>query len=464
MVLFQREREGKVKAMSKPTANKQHLLLVDDDQRMRELLTDVFTGKGYQVTAIADGREALLHLETSAFDTVITDLMMPKVSGAEVLAAAQRRDAQLPVIIITGYGTVDSAIAAMKIGAHDYIQKPFDPEELALIVKRALAHYQLVKQNRDLTASITLLQGTGLIGSSPAIQGVKEMIARLAPLAVSLLISGETGTGKELVARLIHQNSGRATNNFIAINCGALSETLLESELFGHERGSFTGAVEQKKGLLEAAHGGTLFLDEINSMPLSLQVKLLRVLQDGTFLRVGGTKEITTNLRVISASNTDLKALIGKGGFRDDLYYRLNVMEIDLPPLRDRREDIAELAYHFLNRYSRKYDKAIQEISPQALRMLSEAPWPGNVRELENVMSRAVIMEPGAAISTAALPPALGAASMPPAAANLMTLEEMERYMINKALAATNGNRALAAQTLGIDASTLWRKAKRYNL
>ncbi|OGR02676.1 MAG: hypothetical protein A2520_10015 [Deltaproteobacteria bacterium RIFOXYD12_FULL_53_23] len=450
--------------MTQPTPNKQHLLLVDDDQRMRELLTDVFTGKGYQVTATADGREALLHLETVAFDTVITDLMMPQVSGTEVLEAAQRRDAQLPVIIITGYGTVDSAIAAMKIGAHDYIQKPFDPEELALIVKRALAHYQLVKQNRDLTARVTLLQGTGLIGSSAAIQGIKEMIVRLAPLAVSLLICGETGTGKELVARLIQQNSDRAASNFLAINCGALSESLLESELFGYERGAFTGAVEQKKGLLEVAHGGTLFLDEINSMPLSLQVKLLRVLQDGTFLRVGGTKEITTDLRVVSASNTDLKGLVSKGLFRDDLYYRINGMEIDLPPLRDRREDIAELAYHFLNRYSHKYDKAIHEIAPQALRMLSDAPWPGNVRELENVMSRAVIMEPGAAITTTALPPSLGAASLPPAAANLMTLEEMERYMINKALAATNGNRALAAQTLGIDASTLWRKTKRYDL
>lgn len=450
--------------MTSPISNKQHLLLVDDDQRMRELLTDVFTGKGYQVTATADGREALLHLETVAFDTVITDLMMPQVSGTEVLEAVQRRDAQLPVIIITGYGTVDSAIAAMKIGAHDYIQKPFDPEELTLIVKRALAHYQLVKQNRDLTAKVTLLQDSELIGSSAAIQGVREMIARLAPLAVSLLLSGETGTGKELVARLAHRHSGRAARNFLAINCGALSENLLESELFGHERGAFTGAVEQKKGLLETANGGTLFLDEINSMPLSLQVKLLRVLQDGTFLRVGGTKEVTTDLRVISASNTDLKRLIGKGLFRDDLYYRINGMEIDLPPLRDRREDIAELAYHFLNRYSRKYDKAIHEIAPQALRILSNAPWPGNVRELENVMSRAVIMEPGVVITTTALPPSLGTASLPPAAANLMTLEEMERYMINKALAATNGNRALAAQTLGIDASTLWRKTKRYDL
>jgi DNA-binding NtrC family response regulator len=450
--------------MTQPTPNKQHLLLVDDDQRMRELLADVFTGKGYQVTAIADGREALLHLETVAFDTVITDLMMPQVSGTEVLEAAQRRDAQLPVIIITGYGTVDSAIAAMKIGAHDYIQKPFDPEELALIVKRALAHYQLVKQNRDLTARVTILQGSELIGSSAAIQGVKEMIVRLAPLAVSLLICGETGTGKELAARLIHKHSDRAAHNFLAINCGALSENLLESELFGYERGAFTGAVEQKKGLLEAAQGGTLFLDEINSMPLSLQVKLLRVLQDGKFLRVGGTKEISVDLRVISASNIDLKELISKGLFRDDLYYRINGMEIDLPPLRDRREDIAELAYHFLNRYSRKYDKAIGEIAPQALRMLSDATWPGNVRELENVMSRAVIMEPGTAITTTALPSSLGATSLPPAAANLMTLEEMERYMINKALAATNGNRALAAQTLGIDASTLWRKTKRYDL
>jgi len=450
--------------MTTLTPDKQRLLLVDDDQRMRELLTDVFTAKGYQVTASADGREALLHLEASAFDTVITDLMMPNVSGTEVLAAALRRDAQLPVIVITGYGTVDSAIAAMKIGAHDYIQKPFDPEELALIVERALGHYQLVKQNRDLTARVSLLQGAEMIGSSPAIQGVKEMIARLAPLTVPILIQGETGTGKELVARLIHKNSNRAAGQFLAINCGALSEPLLESELFGHERGAFTGAVEQKKGLLEAADLGTLFLDEINSMPLSLQVKLLRVLQDGTFLRVGGTREIHSDLRVISASNADLKALIGKGGFRDDLYYRLNGMEIDLPPLRARPEDIAELAYHFLHRYATKYDKAIHDIAPPALKMLSEAPWPGNVRELENVVGRAVIMEPSATITVAALPAALGAASPPPIVANLMTLEEMERFMINKALAATNGNRAEAAKALGIDVSTLWRKSKRYGL
>lgn len=450
--------------MTTPFPDKLRLLMVDDDQRMRELLTDVFTGKGYQVTATADGREALLHLESNAFDTVITDLMMPNVDGTEVLAAALRRDAQLPVIVITGYGTVDSAIAAMKIGAHDYIQKPFDPEELALIVERALNHYQLVKQNRDLTARVSILQDSEMIGSSPAIQGVKAMIARLAPLTVPLLIQGETGTGKELVARLIHKNSGRAAHSFLAINCGALSETLLESELFGHERGAFTGAVEQKKGLLEAADGGTLFLDEINSMPLSLQVKLLRVLQDGTFLRVGGTKEIYADLRAISASNTDLKGLIAKGGFRDDLYYRLNGMEIDLPSLRERREDIAELAYHFLNRYAKKYDKAICDIAPSVLRMLIEAPWSGNVRELENVMSRAVIMEPGTTITTRALPPSLGASSPPLAAASLMTLEEMERYMINKALSATNGNRALAAQALGIDVSTLWRKTKRYDL
>ena len=439
------------------------LLIIDDDLRQRELLQEVFTSLGYGVTVCEDGREGLLMAQSEDFDTIVTDLKMPHIGGEEILKNVLRRDPDLPVIVITGYGSIESAIEAMKAGAHDYIQKPFDPEELVFAVKKAVEHFALIKKNRELTEQLATIRSDELIGSSKAMREVKALIDRVAPLDVTVLISGETGTGKELVARLIHRASRRADAGFLAVNCGGLSEGLLDSELFGHEKGAFTGAVQQKKGLLEAADGGTLFLDEINSMPPALQIKMLRVLQEGNFLRVGATRETSCDIRIVSAANADLKTGVKEGRFREDLYYRLHVMNIHIPPLRERQEDIAELSYHFLAKYSGRYDKEIKAITDRALALLCRAPWPGNVRELENVVSRAVIMESGNSLSEAALPEEIKKAGQAPGGTDLplMRLDEMERFMIRKALLATDNNKARAALLLGIDASTLWRKMKR---
>ena len=442
------------------------LLIVDDDLRQRELLVEVFQAQGYEVTPCSNGQDALLHLETEKFDTVVTDLKMANVSGTEVLRASHNQDQELPVIIITGHGTVDSAIEAMKIGAYDYIQKPFDPEELVLVTKKAVDHFTLIKKSREMAAAIVTLQAHDMIGTSAAMQAVKSIIERVAPIDVSVLLQGETGTGKELAARLIHRASKRAEQKFLAINCGALNESLLESELFGHEKGAFTGAHKEKKGLFELASGGTLFLDEINSMSQGLQVKLLRVLQEKTFMRVGGTKELQTNVRMISASNADLKQEIDNSSFRGDLYYRLNNMDITLPPLRERAEDIPELAYWFLKKYAAKFEKEITSIGHKTMTILTTHSWPGNVRELENCISRATIMAQGVSLEPDALPmevtsstPNLQAIEIP-----LMRLDKMEKFMIKRCLCYTNGNKGQVAQILGIDSSTLWRKMKRWNI
>jgi len=439
------------------------LLLVDDDLRQRELLVEVFESEGYQVVPCADGREAIANLAPDTFDTVITDLKMPDINGTEILKAALGIDQELPVIIITGHGTVDSAIESMKIGAYDYIQKPFDPEELSLVTGKAVRHYRLIRENRELAAAIVTLRTKDFIGESKAMQQVRALIERVAPLDVSVLIQGETGTGKELVARLVHKASNRASEKFVAVNCAALNESLLESELFGHEKGAFTGAEGRKKGLFELADGGTLFLDEINSMSPALQVKLLRVLQENSFLRVGGQEEVRVDVRVLSASNADLQTEVEAGRFRSDLFYRLKVMDLTLPPLRDRVEDIPELAYYFLRKYAAKYEKEISAISHAALRKLVSHDWPGNVRELENCVSRALVMESSSTLQPDSLPPEFTSSSkrqeenLP-----LMPLAEVEKLMIKKALIQTGDNKSRAAEMLGIDASTLWRKMKRW--
>ncbi len=441
-----------------------NILIVDDDRRQRELLEEIFTEAGLHATACADGGEALIALEQQRFDTVITDLKMPQIGGVEVLQACRRQDPELPVIIITGHGTVASAIEAMKIGAYDYIQKPFDPDELVLVVNKALEHYRLVCKNRELTAAIVTLGKNDLIGESRPMRAVREMIARVAPLDVPVLISGETGTGKEMVARLIHRASKRSGEAFVAVNCGALNDSLLESELFGHEKGAFTGAERQKKGLFELASGGTLFLDEVNSMSEALQVKLLRVLEEKRFMRVGGDREIGCDVRVLSASNADLAREIEKKRFRSDLYYRLNVMNITLPPLRDRRDDIPELAVFFLKKLATRYGKEVRAISHEAMAVLMAHSWPGNVRELENCVSRALIMETGDTLRARSLPPdvlAAGGGVTRDAGLPVMPLAEVEKLMIKRALAETGGNKGRAARLLGIDASTLWRKMKR---
>ncbi len=437
------------------------ILIVDDDRRLRELLVEVFGEQGWQVRGAADGDEAVAAMSQDRFGLIITDLKMPGQDGMAILRQAVAIDEDVPVIMITGHGSVDSAIEAIRQGAYDYIQKPFDPEEVVLVARRAVDHYALIRRTRELGQTIEELRAQELIGSGPEMQRVKELVAMVAALDVTILIQGETGTGKELVAKLVHRSSRRSAEKFLPVNCGGITESLLESELFGHEAGAFTGAGGQKKGLVELADRGTLFLDEINNMPASFQAKMLRFLQDQTFMRVGGSKELRADVRVVAATNIDLADAIRAGRFRDDLYYRLKVMTIKLPPLRERPGDIMELAYYFLQKYSRLYEKEVTKINTAALDCLAAYPWPGNVRELENVIGSAVIMAGGTAITPAALPEELrqGAASHPDVES--LNLQEMEQRLIQKALVRTKGNKARAARLLGIDTSTLWRKLKR---
>jgi DNA-binding NtrC family response regulator len=437
------------------------VLVADDDLRMRELLAEVLARGGLRVSVAADGKEALQLLAERDFDLVLTDLKMPGAGGIDVLDAAKAQDLDRPVILITAHGTVPAALAAMRQGAYDFIEKPFDHDLLLLTVERALAHYRLVQRNRELARTLSELKDTELIGSGGAMQRLKGLIAKVAPLEVTVLIQGETGTGKELAARLIHRHSRRAAGRFLPVNCGALPETLLESELFGHEKGAFTGAGQAKKGLVELADGGTLFLDEIQTMPPAFQVKLLRFLQDHTFMRVGGIEERRADVRVVAAANTDLRQEIAAGRFREDLFYRLNMIIVPLPPLRERLEDLPELAYFFLGRAARLYEKEVHRIGEQVLHQLLTHDWPGNVRELENCITGAVIMCEGDTLRGVSLPELAARAregGEPPA---LRPLREMEQEMIRRALAATGNNRAAAARLLGIDGSTLWRKMKR---
>ncbi len=437
------------------------VLIVDDDRRMRELLAEIFTAHGYRVMCAADGEEAVRSLSQDRFGLVITDLQMPQRDGLGILQHALSIDSELPVILITGHGSVDSAIAAMKQGAYDYIEKPFDPEELLLVAERAASHYRLSCRARELHETLEKVRAHELIGSGPQMAKVKKLVAQIASLDVSILIQGETGTGKELVARLIHNSSRRRERKFLPVNCGGVTESLLESELFGHEPGAFTGANVMKKGLVELADGGTLFLDEINNMPPMFQAKILRFLQDQSFMRVGGAKELHADVRIVAATNIDLALEIREKRFRDDLYYRLKVMTVKLPPLRRRPDDIPELAYYFLQKYNRLYEKNINRIQNTTFNLLNDYPWPGNVRELENSISSAVIMATGSTLTPASLPEELktGAVSFP--RAESLNLQEMEKTLIVKALDKTNGNKAKAARLLGIDTSTLWRKLKR---
>lgn len=440
------------------------ILVVDDDDRMRDLLVEIFSGQGHQVMAASDGDSAIELIAENRFSLIVTDLKIPKQDGMAIVRQAKAVDAELPIIMITGHGSVNSAIEAMKRGAYDYIEKPFDPDQLTLVANRALCYYQLIRKNRLMNSTLNDLRSHELIGSGPAMQKVKKLVAKIAPLDVSVMIQGETGTGKELVARLVHRNSRRAGQLFLPINCGAIAENLLESELFGHEQGSFTGADHQKKGLVELASSGTLFLDELNSMPAAFQAKMLRFLQDKSFFRVGGGKELRSDVRIVAATNVNLVEEVAAGRFRDDLYFRLSVMVLRLPPLRERTEDIPELACYFLRKYSLLYEKKVERIDPYTLEQLVDHPWPGNIRELENVISSSVIMTTGTAITSSCLPEDFRKGNLVTSIGDSMKLSDMEQSMMCKALQKADGNKARAARMLGIDTSTLWRKIKRYGL
>lgn len=442
-------------------------LVLDDDLRMRQLVCDLLKEQhGIVALSSDDSREALSLIAGRTIDLIVTDLKMPYVDGIGILERAKTANPDTVVIIITGYGTIESAIEAVKKGAYDYIQKPFEPDAFSVVIARAKEYLRLLRDNRRLQRAVASCREDDMVGTSRSISSVKEMMAKIAPLSVTVLIQGETGTGKELAARFIHRNSGRPDEEFLPVNCGAVAESLLESELFGYEKGAFTGAERQKQGLFEAADGGTIFLDEIQATSQNFQVKLLRVLQDGSFLRVGGSKPISVDVRIIAASNTPLEKEVEAGHFRSDLYYRLNVVSIEMPPLRKRKEDIPSLAYHFLGKYSAKHGKNINSLAADALRQMMEYAWPGNIRELENVIEKAVILETSAELRSVYLPkrtePAIDTAS--DIYNGLIKIDDIEQAAIRKTLIALQGQKARAAEVLGISTTSLWRKIKKYGI
>ena len=444
------------------------ILVVDNESSVRVTLGMLLKGAGHQVREAGDGREALDRLRSEAVDLVITDLKMLTVSGLEVLRETKVLSPETEVILLTGHGTIESAVEAMRLGAFDYVTKPFEPSELLHRVQNALERHRLLREVRHLRQQIREQRGFGaILGTSPPIQRLAAMVSRLATADTTVLIEGESGTGKELVARAIHADSPRAPHPFVGINCAALPETLLESELFGHVKGAFTGAAMAKIGLFEEASQGTLFLDEIGDTPPPLQVKLLRVLQEREIRRVGSSTPIRIDVRLLAATNHRLDELVREGRFREDLYYRLNVVSLRLPPLRERREDIPLLAAHFLTRFAKRHGRPVPTLSPEAMALLCEHPWPGNVRELENAIERAVLLAESDTIFPGDLPASLrggGGGEGGEAEAKPRRLEEVEREHILLTLDAYAWNQARAADALGIGRNTLWRKLKEYGI
>ncbi len=447
------------------------ILVTEDDRNMRELILAVLaeSSMAFKVASAENAHEAMDFLENNDAAVVLTDLRMPGADGLDLLKFVKSRDPQTQVVLVTGYATVESAVAALKEGAYDYVQKPFDTIKLRTVVEKALDYFLISTENQRLRRQTRAYQESGeIIGESQAKERVDRLIDAAAAYDSSVLIFGESGSGKELVARQIHQRGKRCSKSFVAINCAAIPENLIESELFGFRKGSFTGAERNKPGLFEIADGGTLFLDEINNAPLALQAKLLRVLQDGSFYPTGATEPVNVDVRVIAASNRQIPELVETGQFREDLFYRLSVMEISIPPLRERREDIALLTYYLLNKHSLRLGKHISGVSTAVLGALMRYDWPGNVRELENIIQRMIILAESDHIDTAVLPSRLTEQKDPRGHAldylPPQSLDEVEAYFIRKTLRETHGDRALAAEILGIDKSTLWRKVKRYGI
>ncbi|MBU1277092.1 MAG: sigma-54 dependent transcriptional regulator [Proteobacteria bacterium] len=439
------------------------ILVVDDELTTLKNLRRILEKQGYQVSTYSNPVRALELLKREPFDVLLSDLRMPHLDGLELLDQAKRAAPGLEVIIITGYASLDGAVEATKKGAYHFLAKPFTPEQVRQVVAEALA----LKQTREVAQALEHQDGPLIIGQSPQMRRVAEVIAQIAPTDCNVLIMGESGTGKELAARAIHSQSHCATGPFVAFNCAALNAALMENELFGHEKGAFTGAGQTKAGLLEAAQGGTIFLDEIGEMPQAMQVKLLRALQEREVLRVGGTKAVSLEVRVVAATARDLKAEVSQGAFRQDLYYRLNVVSLVLPPLAERGDDIQLLAYYFLGVFNRRMHKQIRGLSPSALELLTRYAYPGNVRELANIMERSVALCAQDMITERDLPPDLATvelASFSRPDGDAPTLEELERRYIEHILELTGGVRTRAADILGIDRVSLWRKIKKYGL
>jgi DNA-binding NtrC family response regulator len=442
-----------------------NILIVEDEPRMRRLLEISLGEDGHTVNAVEDAETGLKALRKNGFALVVTDLKLPGMSGLEFLHEARRINGGIPMIVMTAYGSVETAVEAMKAGASDYVLKPFTMAEMKLVINKELDVQKVREENRSLREALgKRYHFQNIIARSPRMQEVLALVQRVAPTNSTVLIGGESGVGKDLIARAIHQNSRRASGPFIKVNSTAIPDTLFESELFGFEKGAFTGAVASKPGKFELADKGTLFLDEIGDVPAAIQVKLLRVLQEREFERLGGTKTLKVDVRLIAATNRDLRAALEQGTFREDLYYRLNVVPIDIPPLREHKEDIPELVSHFLDRFSHDHGREVTGITPEALKMLAEYHWPGNVRQLENTIERAVALCPGPVIDAKDIhldtaPGKANAASANSFLPEGMTLEQWEDEMIREALRRANGNKSQAARLLGLS-----RNALRYRL
>jgi two-component system response regulator AtoC len=448
------------------------ILIIDDKDSMRQMLSKTLESEGYEVETAKDGEGGLEKAKEKKYDLILADLKLPKMDGIEVLSSLKDLDPEVAVIMMTAYGTIESAVEAMKQGAFDFLAKPFDTDHLNVLIKRALENRRLVAENILLREELAHNLGYAeIIGKCEKMKEVSRLIQKVAPSDTTVLLLGESGTGKELFARAIHNLSPRKKASYVAINCAAIPRELLENELFGSEKGAYTGAVARKMGKFEIAEGGTIFLDEVGDLDIALQAKLLRVLQDRTFERLGGTKTISVDVRLIAASNTDLKKAIEKNQFREDLYYRLSVFPITIPPLRERREDIPDLAEYFVKRYCAEMKKPKKNISKEALALLDKYHWPGNVRELENTIERAIILCEGKSI----LPEHLAIRIPTPNEIRLRegaglkevgqyAQAEAERALIVRILTQVRGNKRKAAQALKIDYTTLFEKIKRYGI
>jgi DNA-binding NtrC family response regulator len=445
------------------------ILLIDDEKSVRTTLALMLQKVGYRVEEATAGAEGIEKFKTRFFDVVITDLKMEPIDGMAVLREVKAANPSSEVLVMTAYSTVESGVEAMKLGAYDYIQKPFDKDEFLLLIGKALERKNLKHEVEQLQNELKeKYRFENIIGNSKEMLDVLAMVSKIAKTESTVLISGDSGTGKELIAKAIHLNSRRKNRSFITINCGAIPENLQESELFGHVRGSFTGAIRDKRGLFQEADGGTLFLDEVGETALSTQVKLLRFLQDGEIRRVGDVDPLNVDVRLIAATNKELPKLITEGRFREDLFYRLNVIPIHLPPLRTRKDDIALLVNHFLKRYCEKENKSVASVSPEAIKIFTGYHWPGNVRELENIIERAVILTNHNSILPEDLPQTLrDSHKRGPELSDIpeeQTLEEVEKHYILKTLDKFQWNQKQAADTLGISTTTLWRKLKVYGI
>jgi len=450
---------------------KNSILIVDDDPAHRTMLWTLLTGWGYAISEADDGSTAIEKARQKAYDLILMDIRMIRVSGLEALTEIKALNPAIPVIIMTAYSSVETAVKALKSGAYDYLTKPLDFDELRLTMERAMEHTHLKEENRALREALgNHFDRRNIIGRSVAMEKVLETVAQVAPSEATVLITGESGTGKEMIAGAIHFNSPRKEGPFVKINCAAITETLLESELFGHEKGAFTGAHKRKEGKFRQAHGGSLFLDEISEMSLAMQVKLLRVLQEREVTRVGGEEVIKVNVRMVAATNRDLMEQISEGKFREDLYYRLNVVTIKIPPLNGRKEDIPLLAQHFLEIFCSRNNKEIKGFTPQAMDRLLRYDWPGNVRELMNAVERGVVLSRSEYLDIEDLP--LITATEEPDGEGLpeegipanLPLDEVEKASILKTLEATGGNKSEAARRLGITRKTLHKKLKSYGV